>query len=187
MWTSLGSFSCNTTLVYAEHIQCILLFLFCSTVCSSDPNTSTSVTDRNTRNSLQPPPCYRKKKKFSVPHPFTASYLGVLYFALKYQIKETRLIIRLFPFAFLFHNFACAHLFTKQYNRVSTVTKMWQNPSKSEYLEEQVCYTRHSTSKTHLSITTLEGMCHMLNCCRPLRSLRATYNLPAVPEHSDVC
>ena len=129
MWTSLGSFSYNTSLVYAEHIQCILLFLFCSTVCNSDPNSSTSVTDRNTRNSLHYLHVTKKKKTF--PNPFTTSYLKVLYFALKYQIKEMGLIIRLFPLAFQFHNFVCAHLFTKQYNRVSTVTKMWQNPSKS--------------------------------------------------------
>ena len=89
-----------------------IIVLFCSAVYSSDPNSSTSVTDRNIRNSLQLPPCY-KKKQFSVPHPFATSYLKVLYFALKYQIKEMRLIIRLFPFAFLFHNFVCAHLFTK--------------------------------------------------------------------------
>lgn len=98
------------------------------------------------------------KKTFSVTHPFIIAYLIVLCFAMTYQIKEMRLFIHLFPFAFLFHHFVCAHFFLQNsitvFRLLLRCYKILQN---RPYLEEQICYKGHSPSKTHISITTHEG------------------------------
>jgi hypothetical protein len=128
----------NTALVYVEYKQYVLLFLFSCTVCGSDPNNSTSVTDGN--HGLEQHPCYRGEK-ISV-FPFVTCYLRVLHFAVKYRIDKTRLIICLFPVALLFHHFICALLFTKQHNNVSLVTKCDKILQTRQYLEEPICYNR---------------------------------------------
>jgi hypothetical protein len=55
------------------------------------------------------------------------------------------------------------------------------------YLEEKIRYKRYSPSKTHLSITTLEGVCHPLKCCRPLRSSHCSRAQGCVVNKKQVC